>query len=917
MGRLEQIESIFYEALERPESEREAYVRQACANDADLHREVSSLIQSSSDIAAFGPWAAAAAAKLLSVPPTLAPGERLGPYEILSFIAAGGMGAVYRAHDPRTGREVAIKVCAERFSERFAREVRTIASLNHPNICTLYDVGPNYLVMELVDGDFPKGPLPLEAGLNYALQIADALEAAHEKGITHRDLKPTNIKIKADGTVKVLDFGLAKVLPANPTDDPHNSPTHSITATEAGIILGTAGYMSPEQARGKPVDKRTDIWAFGVVLYEMLTGDKMFDGETVSDTLAQVLTKEPNLFRVPTKARKLLNRCLQKDPKQRLRDIGEARFLLEDQPQTGISTGTQARSSRFAWILTAAAVIASIALGFIGYRQVPDRPNTLRLSLLVPDKTTFNDGSVPALSPDGRWLALSAVVNGQQALWVRDLDGLAGRVFAGTDGAMYPFWSPDSRWIGFFTTGGKLKKIEVAGGPAFTICDAAAGRGGTWNQNDVIVYAINGAGMFRVSAKGGTPVQVSRTDEPGGPGHRTPWFLPDGRHFLYTARAVESENARVYVADIESANHMKERREVLAADSNVVYVPPGYLLFVRDRTLMAQSFDATKFQPMGDAVPVAEGVDYHNTSTYAFTASRTGVIVYLSGARQAQMTWFDRAGQPLGTIGPTGEVRWTAISPDGTTIAYDRLDEQTGFPDVWLHHLATHADSRFTFGLLSNQFPVWSPDGSRIAFSTTVPKNISIYQKATAGAGDKETLDNDGTPNFKRTSDWSHDYLIEVRNANGIWLLPMKGEKKAFVYIDTEFTEIDPVLSPNGQWLAYSSDASKRAEIYVETFPARSAKWQVSVNGGSLPRWSRDGKELYFIAPDRKLMAVEIEGGPTLVRGTPKPLFETRLPTNGRYDVSKDGRFLIPTQIESTGTVPMTVIVDWTAGLKK
>jgi hypothetical protein len=428
--------------------------------------------------------------------------------------------------------------------------------------------------------------------------------------------------------------------------------------------------MSPEQARGKPVDKRTDIWAFGVVLYEMLTGEKMFEGETVSDTLAQVLTKEPDLSRVPQKVRRLLSRCLQKDPTKRLRDIGDVRFLLEE-PQYEFPTSKRTLSAKLALVLAAAAIISAIVLGLTSYRHFTEdtgQPNALKLSLLLPERGTLNDGSVPALSPDGRWLAISAIVNGQQALWVRELNGRGARLLAGTDGAMYPFWSPDSHWIGFFTAAGKLKKIDVARGPAITICDAPAGRGGTWNQNDVIIYAINaiGGGLYRVSAGGGTPVQVSRTD-PGGAGHRGPWFFPDGRHFIYTARAVDSENARVYVADVESADHMKERRAVLAADSNAIYVPPGYLLFVRDRTLMAQAFNAASFQTSGDAIPLAEGVDYHNTSTYAFSASNTGVIAYLSGARNAQMTWFDHAGQPVGTVGQAGELRWAAISPDGNT----------------------------------------------------------------------------------------------------------------------------------------------------------------------------------------------------------------------------------------------------------
>jgi eukaryotic-like serine/threonine-protein kinase len=482
--RWQQIESIFHEALERANSEREEYVRQACAEDRELYREVSSLLASYNDDAGFGSWAAAAAAKVISAPGTLQAGEYLGPYEILSFMAAGGMGAVYRAHDPRTGREVAIKVCADRFSERFEREIRAIAALNHPNICTLFDVGPNHLVMELVEGESPKGPLPVETAFHYALQIADALETAHERGITHRDLKPANIKIKADGTVKVLDFGLAKVSSAS-ADDPANSPTLSITATDAGLILGTAGYMSPEQARGRPVDKRADIWAFGVVLYEMLTGERLFEGETVSDTVAQVLTKQPDLSRVPAKARKLLSRCFEKDPRRRLRDIGEARFLLEEEPRPGIPAPAKAGRPSVRWMLATAAVAAAVGLGIVANRRSNERtsvPSALKLSVLLPDNAAFDDGSIPAVSPDGRSLVFSATVNGRQGLWVRDLGALTTRLLPGSDGARYPFWSPDSRWIGFFTTAGKLKKMEVSGGPAVTICDVERGQGGTWNR---------------------------------------------------------------------------------------------------------------------------------------------------------------------------------------------------------------------------------------------------------------------------------------------------------------------------------------------------------------------------------------------------------------------------------------------------
>jgi Tol biopolymer transport system component len=401
-----------------------------------------------------------------------------------------------------------------------------------------------------------------------------------------------------------------------------------------------------------------------------------------------------------------------------------------------------------------------------------------------------------------------------------------------------------------------------------------------------------------------------------------PCFLPDGRHFLYTARNADLEKIRIYVADLTSANHIRDRRVVMAANSNVIYAPPGYLLFLRDRgTLMAQPFDPNKTQTTGEAVPIADNVNYYRSFIQAeFSASNTGVVIYASGGLKAQLTWFDRGGHPLGTVGPPGEVAWAAISPNGRKVAYDRRDAQTGFADIWLHDTAADIDARFTSGPIGNSNPVWSPDESYIGFT---PGGAGISRKAIAGSAQNERLDDTVGPGpgrsrgTSRPSDWSRDYFIETRNTNRIWLVPMNGEMKPFPFHNTDFSESDAVLSPNRRWLAYSSDLSKRQEIYVETFPTRGDKLQISVNGGSLPRWSRDGKELYFIAPDRRLMAVEVKAGPKFERGVPKSLFETRLPINGRYDVSKDGRFLVPTLLDSGGTVSMTAIVNWAAGLKK
>jgi Tol biopolymer transport system component len=581
----------------------------------------------------------------------------------------------------------------------------------------------------------------------------------------------------------------------------------------------------------------------------------------------------------------------------------------------------------FAWTAAAICFLGLIALAFVHFREPKEDARVLKMSVLPPEKAVFKSNSLPAVSPDGRRLAFVATLDGRDQLWVRDLDSLAVRALMGTEGADEPFWSPDSRTIAFFA-GGKLKKIDLAGGPAVTLSDAVTGRGGTWNKDDVIVFGTLTGGTFRVSAAGGSAAPLTKVDAASGEeSHKFPWFLPDGHHFLYTA----TPKTAVYVADLDS----KDRRLVVTANSNAVYTPPGYLLFVRERMLMAQPFDVRNLETTGDAIPIADQVDSvaNRFAQNQFSASENGVLAYTSGSSAGirQLTWFDRSGKALGTLGAPGLVIGVRISPDGKTVAFARLDHQTQNFDVWLHDLMRGATSRFTFGPKSNANPVWSPDGSRIAFTSDRDGIRHVFQKATTGTARDEVLDkpHGEPPRHAFVGDWSRDgrYIIEdlVESlANGetkseIWVLPLFGDRKAFPYLHNEFNERNARLSPDGQWLAYTSDESKRNEIYVQTFPGSGGKWQISTDGGQLPVWSVDGKELYFTGADGKLMAADVKGGPKFEAGVPKPLFDVRLPGQAAvgFDVSKDGRFLIPVQAEQAANMPMTVVVNWTAGLKK
>jgi eukaryotic-like serine/threonine-protein kinase len=904
------------------------------------------------------------------------PGNRLGPYEILAAIGAGGMGEVYRAHDSKLGRDVALKVVPETFARdaermaRFEREAKVLASLNHTNIATIHGFedssGTRALVMELVEGPtlaarIKQGPIPLQEALPIAKQICEALEYAHERGIVHRDLKPSNVKVTPDDAVKVLDFGLAKALEGDTTSlDISTSPTISRLATHAGILLGTAAYMSPEQAKAKPVDRRADIWAFGCVLYEMLTGKMAFYGETVTDTLAAVITKEPDWSQLPpatpVRVRVLLHRCLQKDSKLRLRDIGDARISLDEaisgapDDAASLAAGRAAKQPWRTWLLSGVAgvsLLVSALLAFLYFHQKPSAAQAMRFEIPLPER--FNPNVVVSLSPDGRKLAfVGAGADAQSRLWVRSIDALDSQALQGTDGANgIPFWSPDSRLIAF-PVGGSLKKIESSGGPPLTLCDAATALGGVWTRDDKIVFGT-AAGLMQVSASGGAASPITT----GGVG-LAPSLLPDGHHFVYF-REAGPEGAGIYVGSVDTKPEQQSSKRLLGDVSVVTYAPSldsaiGYLLFVRGATsllgsagtLMAQPFDTRRLELTGEAVPIADRV-----SNVAFSASATDALIYLAGTQgaatagtrgnvQGQLTWFDREGKILGVAGDPAVFRTLALSPDGKRVAFERADPQnTTNRNIWLYDFARGVTTRFTFDSGWDSYPVWSPDGSRIAFGSFRGKFFDLYQKTSNLASDDEIVFKSGA--HKVPSSWSPDgrfllYFNPVPPSH-VSVLPLGGaeaDRKPVLLEHSDFNQAVARFSPDGRWIAYSSDESGKDQIYVRPFHAAmgssssaatplTGKWMVSKDGGTAPVWRHDGKELFYMGADGSLTAVDVSTSGVFQAGVPKTLFKGPAGVIF-FDVSPDGkRFLMvaPSATSATPSPKFTVVLNWQAGLKK
>ncbi len=887
----------------------------------------------------------------------LAAGSRLGPYEILSPLGAGGMGEVYRARDTRLERTVAVKVLPAAMSsspevrQRFEREAKTISQLSHPHICALYDVGregeTEYLVMELLEGEtltdrLAKGALPLEQTLRYGQEIAGALDKAHRQGIVHRDLKPGNVMLTKSG-VKLLDFGLAKGFELPKEKGSLTSLPTQQGLTQEGTILGTFQYMAPEQLEGKEADARTDIFAFGATLYEMATGKKAFTGTTQASLIGAILHTEPEPISAeqpasPPALDRVVKTCLARDPEERWQSAADIRRELQWISEASAASlaapmavgPTRRNLERLAWVLMGASLLAALAIAFVHFRESPLEPRPIRFSVFPPEQTTHGGGPAApqaALSPDGRYLAFVATtLDRTSQLWVRPLDSLAAQKLAGTEDASFPFWSPDSRFLGFFTPG-KLKKIDAFGGPPQALCDAPEGNGGTWNRDGVIVFAPNRVGaLARVSATGGVPADVTALDRSRQEtGHLWPQFLPDGRHFLYLALSGRRENRGIYVHSLAS----KEAGLVLRTEVRATYTPPGYLLFVQQGTLMAQRFDSNRLQLSGEPARVAEQVAYNpGNGRTTLSASENGVIAYRTGSAggvpMSELVWFDRGGKRIGSAGGPGLYVRPRLSPDEKLIAVQRRDPQTGTDDIWLVDLARSTVSRLTFDSSNQTHPTWSPDGSRIAFASDQDGMSNLYQKLSNGAGGEELLLSSDTSKF--VTDWSPDGRFIVYEDQGrgtgtdLWVLPLSGDRKPTPFLRTEFNESQGQFSPDGRWMAYSSNESGRVEVYVQAFPASGGKWQISTAGGSYPRWRRDGKELFYRAADRKLMAVEVQTASTLQAGQPRALFELRVSEVPviPYTVSADGqRFLVDTPTEESNAAPITVVLNWFTELKK
>jgi serine/threonine protein kinase len=891
-------------------------------------------------------------------------GTKLGPYEIQSLLGAGGMGEVYRARDTRLDRAVAVKVLASHLSsspelkQRMEREARAISSLNHPHICQLYDIGSHngtdFLVMEFLEGEtlaekLRNGGLLLTEVFKIGIDVAEALAVAHRGGIVHRDLKPGNIMLTAGGA-KLMDFGLAKPLGMQTAMSGSRTAPPSFTAvatlsgpsplsplTTAGSIVGTIQYMAPEQIEGKEADARSDIFAFGAVLYEMVAGKRPFSGKSQISLASSILESDPAPMsalkpNTPAAFEHVVTTCLQKNPEERYQSAQDIKLDLQwiaaDRPAPAVATETPAPKQRKERIGWAAAVVAAIVLGAaaaILFYHPTQSVRSIRAVIDPPEKTSLNltgdSAGPPVLSPDGASIAFAATAaDGKTALWIRPTNTLEARMLPGTAGVMFPFWSPDSHSVGFFAET-KLKTIDLSGGTAQVVCDATLGRGAAWGPGDVILFSAGPISpLLRVNASGGTPSAFTTIDATLHTSHRWPFFLPDGKHVLYLAmnhNPTKSANNMIYYASLDG----KENRPLFRSQTNAIYAD-GFLLFGRGDQLMAQAFNPSSGKLSGSPQSVLTGV-MNDAATWHMdaSASQDGLLIFASGASgDVQLVWLDRNTKQISTIAnQLADMQSAVLSPQGDRVA---MQINAGETDIWVLDLARGVRTRLTFGPVGNTDPLWSPDGGWIAYVSARDGRYSIYRKHSDGSGAEELLVSDQLQ--IALTDWSRDgkFLLYSRPLSGVgpiretWSLPLEGDRKPALVLDRGG---NAKLSPDGHWLAFQSGESGTVQVYVVAFGGGRGKWQISANGGVMPRWSKDGKELYYFDPTFSLFAVSVNAaGSALQFGTPQTLFSNwTVPSVPIYDVSPDSKKILLDRVPQQVSQSVTVVTNFTAGLKK